>query len=279
MRRPIALAFLLAVFCLSCNTTSDQPASNMTAAREAKKEIQDLRGAIKKVEPFFKPMGKPDQYDWLGTYKEPGQTFEEYLDSDPTEPTRERQTIYVLPLGKFTPEQTKIIDIAARYLAEFYDLPVEKIAQRALTATGENIRQNQDVKTRQVKTGYILNDILLPIVPQDAAAVIAFTNHDLFPDETMNFVFGQASLENRVGVWSLSPSQLQSRLRHVPSPHFEDCGARDGTYVLDASLYEVRMRDERCQSSRRDRPAPHRRLPGVHGKDLLDLGYRSCRPL
>jgi len=38
----------------------------------------------------------------------------------------------------------------------------------------------------------------------DAAALIAFTIDDLYPDETMNYVFGQASLENRVGVWSLS---------------------------------------------------------------------------
>ena len=37
----------------------------------------------------------------------------------------------------------------------------------------------------------------------DAAALIAFTSDDLYPNETMNFVFGQASMEDRVGVWSL----------------------------------------------------------------------------
>ena len=40
-------------------------------------------------------------------------------------------------------------------------------------------------------------------MPSDAAAVIALTNEDLFPEDTTNYVFGQASLENRVGVWSL----------------------------------------------------------------------------
>jgi len=41
------------------------------------------------------------------------------------------------------------------------------------------------------------------MLPSDAAALICFTNFDLYPEDTWNFVFGQASLENRVGVWSL----------------------------------------------------------------------------
>jgi archaemetzincin len=46
-------------------------------------------------------------------------------------------------------------------------------------------------------------EVLRPSLPADAAALIGFTSSDLFPDETLNFVFGQASLQERVGVWSL----------------------------------------------------------------------------
>ena len=49
-------------------------------------------------------------------------------------------------------------------------------------------------KKEQVRTGYILDDVLRPMLPGDAAALIAFTNEDLFPDSSMNYVFGQASL-------------------------------------------------------------------------------------
>lgn len=42
------------------------------------------------------------------------------------------------------------------------------------------------------------------MLPSDAAALIAFTTDDLYPNEAMNYVFGQASLEARVGVWSLA---------------------------------------------------------------------------
>ncbi len=176
----------------------------MTAAREAKKEIKELRENIKKIEPFFKRMGKPGASDWLASHTEPGQTFEEYLDADPTKPTKERQKIYVLPLGTFSPKQQKLIEVAAGYLEVFYDLSVVKMPARPLTAVWPNVRQNSATKTRQIKTGHILNDILAPILPPDAAALIAFTVDDLYPDESMNYVFGQASLENRVGVWSLS---------------------------------------------------------------------------
>ncbi|MEQ1922349.1 MAG: archaemetzincin [Pyrinomonadaceae bacterium] len=175
----------------------------MTAAREAKKEIKELRDSIKKIEPFFKVMGKPASNDWLASHTETGQTFEEYLDADPTKPTKERQKIYVLPLGTFDTKQQKLIAQTTEYLAAFYDLPVEQMPSRPLITSHPNIRQNRLTHTRQIKTGYILNDVLIPILPKDAAALIAFTADDLYPDESLNYVFGQGSLENRVGVWSL----------------------------------------------------------------------------
>jgi archaemetzincin len=65
-------------------------------------------------------------------------------------------------------------------------------------------RESRSVRQdTQIRTGYIMDQVLLPALPSDAAALIAFTAVDLFPDETMNFVFGQASLNQRVGVWSL----------------------------------------------------------------------------
>jgi len=188
----------------SCSTTVERPAANMTAAREAKKERKELRDNIKKIEPFFKPMGKPGTSDWLASHNEPGQTFAEYLDAEPVKPTKERQKIYVLPLGTFTAKQQKIVDVTAEFLKTFYDLPVEELPAKPLVAGHPNFRQNKLTKTRQVKSGRILNDILKPMLPADAAALIAFTVDDLYPNESMNYIFGQASLEDRVGVWSLA---------------------------------------------------------------------------
>ena len=42
-----------------------------------------------------------------------------------------------------------------------------------------------------------------PRRPEDAVAVLGLTTSDLWPGEGWNFVFGQASLRDRIGVWSL----------------------------------------------------------------------------
>lgn len=203
------VAFLLS----GCTSTDQESLSNKLAtAREAKKEIEELRASMKKIEPFFEPMGKPEAYDWLGSHTEPGQTFDEYVDSDPTKPTKERQKIYVLPLGTFTQRQKEIIATTAGYLAAFYDLQVEMMAYKALPQRLEkkDTRYNEFLRRRQIRTGFVMDAILKPMLPADAAALIAFTNEDLFPDDSMSFVFGQASLENRVGVWSLARLEFKA---------------------------------------------------------------------
>ena len=54
-------------------------------------------------------------------------------------------------------------------------------------------------------------------LPADAAAYIAFTASDLWPGAGWNFVFGQASLRERVGVWSIhrngDPAESEASFR------------------------------------------------------------------
>lgn len=208
----LKLIVALTIVVADCSVNSESSIANVSVAREEKKDRKELRDAIKKIEPFFQKMSEPRSYDWLASHTESGQTFDEYLDSEPTKPTKERQKIYVLPLGSFTAEQKKIIAITADYLTAFYDLPVEQIPGRSLPEKidAKDVRRNEYLKTRQIRTGFVMDSILKPILPKDAAALIAFTNEDLFPDSSMSFVFGQASMEDRVGVWSIKRLQIQA---------------------------------------------------------------------
>jgi len=219
MWRSCVLVMAATLIFLGCSKPEENTASNVASTAGAHRETQALHDAIKKVETFFKPMGKAEAYDWLASHNEPGQTFDEYLDSSPTKPTKQRQKIYVLPLGTFTSQQKKIIDITAGYLEAFYDLPVQQMPPQTLKnpASGEDRRYNEFLRSNQIRTGYINEKILTPILPSDAAALIALTNVDLFPDESMNYVFGQASLNDRVGVWSLfrlEPGADQATILH-----------------------------------------------------------------
>ena len=69
---------------------------------------------------------------------------------------------------------------------------------------------------RQIKSTFVLDQVLKPNLPEDAFALIAFTSSDLYPADDWNFVFGQASLRHRVGVWSIFRNGN-------PETEFKDC--------------------------------------------------------
>lgn len=203
MKFSLILFALLAIGC-SSGSLPPSPEDSPASAKRQDLRAEKLQDELKKIEPFFSKMAKPRPGDWLESHQEPGETFEEYLDHDPVVPTRERRTLYILPLGELTATQKRIVDVAAGYLGEFYDLPVQRLPPEKLNAAYPNTRINRLTKKTQVKTAFILDGLLTPRLPADAGALIAFTAEDLYPNDSMNYVFGQASLENRVGVWSLA---------------------------------------------------------------------------
>lgn len=202
------LILILSLLLISCSTNEKQSAANSNNPANDKKHLQpaeEYKKLIASLEPFFEPMNPPEADEWLATFKEKGQTFEEYINNNPTLPTEQRQTLYVQPLGKFDAKQLRVIAQTAEFLGIFYDLPVKTLPVKKYDKplSMKNTRNNPFTYQEQVRTGYILDDILKPNLPDDAAALIAFTNEDLYPDKDFNYVFGQATFENRVGVWSL----------------------------------------------------------------------------
>lgn len=203
------LLILLLLFSGSCaqnespQVETSPPQTQMTAqiTDERAKKLIKIKDS---VAPFFTPMGTPQDFDWLKSFNEPGQTFEEYLNANPTLPTAERKTIYIQPVGEFSETQMRVLRLTAEYMKAFYNLPVKFNGVKKLENVPPSMqRKNRYQGQRQIKSGYFLEKLLPPLLPADAAAFICFTNVDLYPDENWNFVFGQASLQNRVGVWSL----------------------------------------------------------------------------
>lgn len=144
----------------------------------------------------------PQPGDWLANHNEPGQTFIEYRVSNPVLVSEERKKLYVMPLGELTEAERKVIEKTTEYLGIFYQLPVELMEEVPLNVPDGSKRMN--FGNVQYHTKYILYDILAPELPADAVALIGFTARDLYPDRRWNFVFGQASLKDRVGIWSIN---------------------------------------------------------------------------
>ena len=201
MRIKVILGVLIVSACIGCGGTAEMASNTAASAKDTRVELLDKQKNA--VERFYKAM-RLEEGDWLATQKESGETFEEYIGSNPTLPTEERKTIYIQPIGAFTAPQRNAIRLTAEYMRAFYNIPVKLNSDRSLgNVPSEKQRRIEYKNNVQIRTSYFLDDVLPKLLPDDAAALIAFTNSDLFPEDTWAYVFGQATLNKRVGVWSL----------------------------------------------------------------------------
>jgi archaemetzincin len=154
--------------------------------------------------PLHAKLGKPRPGEWLDKHPEPGQDYREYIASRPVRPTRQRGVIYVQPLGEFNATERKIITLTAEYMQIYFGLPVRIKKDMPLSVIPAKARRVHPTwGDKQILSTYVLSDVLRPRLPKDAVAYIAFTTSDLWPGAGWNFVFGMASLVERVGVWSI----------------------------------------------------------------------------
>jgi archaemetzincin len=171
--------------------------------------VAQLQAAIPKLAPLHERIRKPGPGDWLSEHAEPGQTFAQYLTEDPVTPDLEpgegkRHKLAIQPLGPLTPTQRKLVKLTSQTMEAFFGLPVEAQSDLPLSVIPERARRTHPSwGVEQILSTYVLDDVLKPRLPDDAAAYISFTAIDLWPGKGWNFVFGQASLRGRVGVWSI----------------------------------------------------------------------------
>jgi len=80
---------------------------------------------------------------------------------------------------------------------------VDTLSPMAVSDYRFTSRINQLTGNRQILTSDVLAR-LQQNLPTDAFCVLAITMEDLYPDPTWNFVFGQASSRERVGIFSFA---------------------------------------------------------------------------
>jgi len=162
-----------------------------------------------KLAPLHETIRPAGPGDWLSEHAEPGQTFAEYLTEDPVTPDLDagpggRHKLYIQPLGPLTDTERKVVRLTSQYMEAFFGLPVQINEDLPLAIIPSHARRTHPSwGVKQILSTYVLDDVLGPRLPDDAAAYISFTASDLWPGKGWNFVFGQASLRERVGVWSM----------------------------------------------------------------------------
>jgi archaemetzincin len=239
-----------------------------------------LPAKFERLAPLHTRLGTPQPGDWLAVHPERGQSYEEYVRGRPVKPNRKRRIIYVRPLGDFDPAQRKIVEQTAQLLGIYFDLPVtvqESLPLSLIPAKARRTRLGYD--DPQLLTTYVLHDVLRPRLPDDAAVSIAFTTSDLWPGGNWNFVFGQASLRDRVGVWSIyrngNPSASEEAFRLCLLRTIKTATHETGHMfsMMHCTLYECNMcgSNHRAESDRRPLAlCPHclAKLSHATGADL-----------
>jgi archaemetzincin len=166
-------------------------------------------GAFRPDPALFAPKRPPRPGDWLTFHPEHGQSFEDYTRAGPARPTAARDVIVLQPIGPFDPEDTALLETLRDYLAAFFQLrtrlaeplPLPNLGMRAHAIDGETVVQYR---------ADLIENGLKPRLPPDAVAYLGITMSDLFADFSWEFIFGLASFDQRVGVFSLARYRPES---------------------------------------------------------------------
>jgi len=152
---------------------------------------------------LFEPMPPPGPGDWMAVHPEPPQSFAAYVRSRPIRPTRQRHTLVVSAVGPMEADQRARLAVLRDFLGRFYGLPAREGPTLGLEGVRRRRRSFFGRDLVQYRTGDLLEKVLAPALPPDAVCLLGVCMVDLYPQESWNYVFGQASLRARVGIYSL----------------------------------------------------------------------------
>ena len=179
--------------------------------------------------PFHAAKRPPAPNDWLAQHREEGQTLAAYMAKRPRPSAERRTTIYLRQLGAVEGDQPALLDAAQAALAAYFPVQIRRSPPHPLAVVPERARREGG------QGGQLLSTWLLEVLaaerPADAHAVLGLTASDLWPGDGWNFVFGQASLVERVGVWSTArfgPAGEPRRLRRTVQTAVHETGHQFG---------------------------------------------------
>ena len=177
-----------------------------TESLQAIGSTKDLSTALRRaLDPSggFEAVPVPRSGDWLAIHPEPGQPFDDFVTSRPRRPGRRRSSIYLQPLGAFPQDRSPSIEILRDYAALYFAMDVKVLPTLSISERRLTTRINPMTGNRQILTGDVLA-LVRQKLPLDAFCALAITMEDLYPHPSWNFVFGQASLREGVGVFSFA---------------------------------------------------------------------------
>jgi len=135
----------------------------------------------------------PRRGEWRAIVREPDQSFDDYVRDCVNRRTPGRSRFQLQPLGDV---DASLLGLIRDYGAVFFGLPARIGEPRPLPAAAH-------IGTRDQHNSSMILDALAERVDDDALVTLGVTEADLFA-RGKKYVFGEGSLERRVGVCSLA---------------------------------------------------------------------------
>jgi archaemetzincin len=184
----------LCVFLFSCSQREEQI---QTPA------IKQVQNEIERILPLYDSIDPNNPGSWLANHKEEYISLEDYIKGNPVKADNKRNVIYIKPIGIFDTSRYNVLDMAAQFLSVVYHKRVQ-VLPAIMPDTFPTSAFRKGLAGIQMHTQFVMKKYLRPTIPADAVVYIALTTVDLYPEDSWNFVFGQSSLRDRVGVWSVN---------------------------------------------------------------------------
>lgn len=154
----------------------------------------------------FDPVPEPGSGDWLSVARERGQTFDQFTRSLPSASSVsgvDGRCIYLRPVGEFPADRSDLLARLQDFGGRFFGRELRLLPPLAIEENRIATRRNRFTDVLQLNTRNIL-PALARDLPADGICVIGVTAYDLYPHDTWSFVFGEALLADRVGVFSVA---------------------------------------------------------------------------
>ena len=149
----------------------------------------------------FQPLPTPGPGDWMAVHHEFGQSFPAFVRALPNRPDDARSTLILQPLGRFDHEGAPSPEVLRRFTQIYFGMETQVLPAIDLDHVTITSRREAHLRQRQLLTGDLL-DLLRANLPEHAFCYVGITMEDLYPGPDWNYVFGQASLRDRVAVYS-----------------------------------------------------------------------------
>ncbi|HZE99336.1 MAG TPA: archaemetzincin [Planctomycetota bacterium] len=143
----------------------------------------------------FVRQGPPKPGEWRWRYPEPEQTFEQYSVGPVNRRCGHRTTFYLQPLGEASTRYRGVLERIRAHSEAYFGVPAKILDPVPMVADALEPERKQYHATRIIRH-------LADRLPPDALVSMGITDRDLY-SEGLNFVFGEGSLHQRCGVYSL----------------------------------------------------------------------------